>query len=119
MAQNLQLLKRRIKTAKNVSQIAKAMEMMSASKIKRAQNTVQNNKPYAKRIESLTESLIQNTKKSAFKHPYIEGNKSSKKLLIAISPDRGLCGALNTNLFKALMAKEDKKHNAYNNWKQI
>ncbi len=108
MAQNLQLLKRRIKTAKNVSQIAKAMEMMSASKIKRAQNTVQNNKPYAKRIESLTGSLIQNTKKSTFKHPYIEGNNSPKKLLIAISPDRGLCGALNTNLFKALMTHEDK-----------
>jgi len=108
MAQNLQLLKRRIKTAKNVSQIAKAMEMMSASKIKRAQTTVQNNKPYAKRIESLTGSLIQNTKKSTFKHPYIEDNKSPKKLLIAISPDRGLCGALNTNLFKALMVREDK-----------
>lgn len=108
MAQNLQLLKRRIKTAKNVSQIAKAMEMMSASKIKRAQTTVENNKPYAKRIESLTGSLIQNTKKSKFKHPYIDGNNSSKKLLIAISPDRGLCGSLNTNLFKALMAQEDK-----------
>ncbi len=108
MAQNLQLLKRRIKTAKNVSQIAKAMEMMSASKIKRAQTTVENNKPYAKRIESLTGSLIQNTKRSKFKHPYIDANKSPKKLLIAISPDRGLCGSLNTNLFKALMAQEDK-----------
>ncbi len=108
MAQNLQLLKRRIKTAKNVSQIAKAMEMMSASKIKRAQNTVENNKPYAKRIENLTGSLIQNTKKAKFSHPYINGNASSKKLLIAVSPDRGLCGSLNTNLFKTLMAYESK-----------
>jgi F-type H+-transporting ATPase subunit gamma len=58
MAENLQLLKRRIKTAKNVSQIAKAMEMMSASKIKRAQTTVENNKPYAKKVENLTYKLV-------------------------------------------------------------
>lgn len=108
MPQNLQLLKRRIKTAKNVSQIAKAMEMMSASKIKRAQNTVENNKPYAKRIESLTGSLIKNTKTAKFTHPYLTEAESEKKLLIAISPDRGLCGSLNTNLFKAIVAQESK-----------
>ena len=108
MPQNLQLLKRRIKTATNVSQIAKAMEMMSASKIKRAQNTVENNKPYAKRIESLTGSLLKNTQTAKFKHPYLNAPATSKKLLIAISPDRGLCGSLNTNLFKALTTLDNK-----------
>lgn len=108
MAENLQLLKRRIKTAKNVSQIAKAMEMMSASKIKRAQTTVENNKPYATRLETLTGRLVKNTDRAKFHHPYIDGNASSEKLLIVISPDRGLCGSLNTNLFKALAAQEDK-----------
>lgn len=107
MAQNLQLLKRRIKTSKNVSQIAKAMEMMSASKIKRAQKTVENNKPYARRIETLTASLAENVELKEFTHPYIDGNESEKKLLIAISPDRGLCGSLNTNLFKKLMTIKD------------
>ena len=107
MAENLQLLKRRIKTAKNVSQIAKAMEMMSASKIKRAQNTVENNKPYAKKVESLTFKLVKKVDRKKFKHPYIDGNKSKNKLLLVISPDRGLCGSLNTNLFKALTLEED------------
>ncbi len=108
MAQNLQLLKRRIKTAKNVSQIAKAMEMMSASKIKRAQKTVENNKPYVKKIEEITSQLITHTDMKKFTHPYITGNNSEKKLLIAISPDKGLCGSLNTNLFKKLLSLEVK-----------
>ncbi len=108
MPQNLQLLKRRIKTSKNVSQIAKAMEMMSASKIKRAQNTVENNKPYAGKISLLTKQLIQSAGEK-YMHPFISGNNSSKKLLIAISPDRGLCGSLNTNLFKKLITLEDKE----------
>lgn len=108
MAENLQLLKRRIKTAKNVSQIAKAMEMMSASKIKRAQTATENNKPYATRLANLTSRLVKNTDSSKFYHPYINGNASSEKLLIVISPDRGLCGSLNTNLLKTLIGLEDK-----------
>lgn len=108
MAENLQLLKRRIKTAKNVSQIAKAMEMMSASKIKKAQSTVEKNKPYVAKLERLTGKLVKATDKKKFHHPYIDGNTSDKKLLIAISPDRGLCGSLNTNIFKALLAQDDK-----------
>src|SRR3989344_1762669 len=107
MAKNLQQLKRRIKTAKNVSQIAKAMEMMSASKIKRAQKKVENNKPYAQRIEDLTSTLVKNVGTSKINHPYIDGNNSEKKLIIAISPERGLCGSLNTNLFKKLLSVED------------
>lgn len=108
MAENLQLLKRRIKTSKNVSQIAKAMEMMSASKIKKAQKTVENNKPYARKLELLTGKLIHGVKGKKFHHPYIDGNKSEKKLLIVISPDRGLCGSLNTNLFKSVLTQDSK-----------
>lgn len=125
MAQNLQLLKRRIKTSKNISQIAKAMEMISASKIKRAQMAVENNKPYAKKVNDMTTKLIKtfdtsfgsfssNTK--ILKHPYInppaldlsdgysnnDKKTPEKKLLIAISPDKGLCGSLNTNFFKKM-----------------
>lgn len=107
MAENLQLLKRRIKTAKNVSQIAKAMEMMSASKIKRAQITVEKNKPYVSKLAQLTGRLSKNVDKKKFKHPYINGNNSDKKLLIVVSPDRGLCGSLNTNIFKTLLPLEN------------
>ncbi len=106
MAENLFLLKRRIKTAKNIAQIAKAMEMVSASKIKRAQLIVERNRAYAQRITSLTEDIIAHADLSKFSHPYLAQTDSSRKLLIAFSPDKGLCGSLNTNLYKALLDKD-------------
>ena len=102
MAQNLQLLRRRIKTSKNIAQIAKAMEMISASKIKKAQEAVQNNKPYAQRILDFTTRVSRNTEQK-ISHPYLETNDSEKKLIIAFSPDRGLCGGLNTSLSKLFL----------------
>ena len=103
MAQNLQQLKRRIKTANNISQIARAMEMISASKIKRAQKAVEANKPYASRIVDLTQNILTHMDRESFKHPYLDGNNSEKTLILAISPDKGLCGSLNTNLFKKFL----------------
>lgn len=108
MAQSLQLLNRRIKTAKNIAQIAKAMEMISASKIKRAQKAVEANKPYAARIVALTQSILAHIDLETFKHPYITGNNSEKSLLLVISPDKGLCGSLNTNLFKKFLEVDNK-----------
>lgn len=109
MAENLQLLKRRIRTAKNIAQIAKAMEMISASKIKRAQSAVLNNKPYTERIVSLTNNILRHADLKKFQHPYLSNNsKSNKKLVIVISPDKGLCGSLNTNLFKKILEQDNK-----------
>lgn len=109
MAQNLQLLNRRIKTSKNIAQIAKAMEMISATKIKRAQKAVENNKPYAQRIVDLTSSILRHMDTDHFEHPYIRDNGSEKTLLLAVSSDKGLCGSLNTNLFKKFVEIDDKK----------
>ena len=108
MAKNLQLLKRRINTSKNIAQIGKAMEMISASKIKRAQNQVVNNKPYAERITELTQTMLLQPDLKNFSHPLLETNDSEKKLYIIISPDRGLCGSLNTNLFKKIIELDNK-----------
>ncbi len=108
MAENLQLLKRRMKTAGNIAQIAKAMEMISASKIKKAQTAVANNKPYAQRITNLTINILNNADLNKFTHPFIMKNGSEKKLLLIISPDKGLCGSLNTNLFKKILTLDDK-----------
>lgn len=102
MAANLFLLKRRIKTANNIAQIAKAMEMVSASKIKRAQIAVENNKPYAHRISQLTRNLLAKTDLETYTHPYLTEKKTGKRLLLIISSDKGLAGALNTNLHRKL-----------------
>ena len=103
MAQNLQLLKRRIKTSKNIAQIAKALEMIAASKIKKAQKAANGNKPYADRVSQVTEEILSSIDRKKFSHPYLTESKNPKSLIIAISPDRGLCGSLNTNLYKKLI----------------
>lgn len=103
MAKNKQQLKRRIKTSQNIAQIAKAMEMISASKIKKAQYAVLNNKPYAQKITDLTASLTKNSDLKTLSHPYFTINNSAKKLYIIISQDKGLCGSLTTNLFKKIL----------------
>ncbi|HVT00875.1 MAG TPA: ATP synthase F1 subunit gamma [Patescibacteria group bacterium] len=108
MAQNLRLLKRRIKTAQNIAQISKAMEMISASKIKKAQTAVVSNKPYAERITNLTQSILKHTNMQKFNHPFINKKDSNKSLIIVISPDKGLCGSLNTNLFKKILEMDNK-----------
>ncbi len=100
MAQNLLSLKARRNTAQNIAQIAKAMEMIAASKIKRAQNTVETHKPYAQKISELTSRLLSNVNRKTYKNVYLESNSSEKRLLILITPDRGLCGSLNTNIAK-------------------
>ncbi len=105
MAENLFLLKRRIKTAKNIAQIAKAMEMVSASKIKRSQSIVEKNRVYSERITTLTEHILSNADLKNFTHPFLATSTSDKKLTFVFSPDKGLCGSLNTNIYKLLMDK--------------
>lgn len=106
MAKNLQILKRRIKTAQNISQIAKAMEMIAASKIKRAQRTVNNHRPYAQAITNQTENIVRHTDPKKFTHPYFTTNKSDKKLLVVISPDKGLAGSLITNMVRKFLEQD-------------
>lgn len=106
MAENLFLLKRRIKSANNIAQIAKAMEMVSASKIKKAQTIVEKNRAYSDRITTLTENIIANSDLKKFSHPFLRQNNSNKKLTIIFSPDKGLCGSLNTNIYKSLLEKD-------------
>ncbi len=109
MPQNLQLLKRRIKTSQNIAQIAKAMETISASKIKKAQDAASGNKPYAEKILDLASKAMGQTGKKKFHHQYIDLPKEKKRLYIIITPDKGLCGGLNTNLYKKILEIDSTK----------
>jgi len=108
MPANLQLLNRRIKTSKNIAQIAKAMETISASKIKKAQDAASGNKPYAEKILDLASKAMSQTGKKKFRHKYIDLPQNKKKLFIIITPDKGLCGGLNTNLYKKILEVDNK-----------
>lgn len=96
------LIKRRIKSAKSISQITKAMEMVSASKMKRAQDQALQSRPYAEKLSQMLQSVAMRTDRTA--HPLLHQYTSSKTLLLVISTDRGLAGSLNTNLFKSVDA---------------
>jgi len=108
MPANLQLLKRRIKTSQNIAQIAKAMETISASKIKKAQYAASGNRPYAEKILELAGQAMNQVQNKKFTHKYISLPKNKKKLYIIITPDKGLCGGLNTNLYKKIFEVDEK-----------
>lgn len=96
---SIKLIKRRIRSAQNIAQITRAMQMVAASKMKKAQEAAISGKPYAEKIIEMTRELAKRSDKNL--HPLLShGNKNGKSLIIIISTNKGLCGALNTNLFK-------------------
>lgn len=101
MATNTRLIKRRIKSAQNIAKITKAMEMVSASKMRRAQEAVTRSRPYAEKLAASLNEIATHTDPSA--HPLLQTSAAGVPLLILVSTDRGLCGGLNTNLFKATL----------------
>jgi F-type H+-transporting ATPase subunit gamma len=95
-------LKRRIKTTKNVSKTTKAMQMISASKLKKAQNSAESSKPYVEKLEFLSKNITQKIDMDE-KSEYMKTSGVNAKLIIVISPDKGLCGGLVTNLGRELV----------------
>lgn len=104
---NLLALKRRIQTAQNVSKTTKALQMISASKLKRAQEAALMTKPYVGKLTQLSQNLASKVEKDSL-HPYMQMNSSNKNLTIVISPDKGLCGGLITNLAREVILNENK-----------
>ena len=102
---NLRDIRRRIKSVKNTSQITKAMELVSAAKMKKAQNQALAGRQYADQLNRVLVNLKTNTDEEA--HPLLEQREGGKELMLVISTEKGLCGGLNTNLFKKIRANSD------------
>lgn len=100
-------LKRRIQTAQNVSKTTNALQMIAASKLKRAQNAALSSRPYIERLTNLSQALVLKIEKENL-HSYMIENESDKTLSIVLSPDKGLCGSLVTNLTKEVLLSENK-----------
>lgn len=113
MASLLQL-KGRIKAAQNVSKTTKAFQMISASKMKRAQDAALAGRPYVEKLGQLTRSVVGEIDPEKA-HPYMRADISpeSKTLLIVLSPDKGLCGGLITNLLREFMKYKDQEEGPY------
>lgn len=95
-------IRRRIKSVKNTGKITKAMELVSASKMRRAQRNVLATRPYADRLYDVMGELTLRSMGGGTKHPLLQPHPTVTRVaLILITPDRGLCGALNSNLTRA------------------
>jgi F-type H+-transporting ATPase subunit gamma len=97
---NLLDIRRRIKSVKNTQQITKAMKMVSAAKLKRAQDRVITARPFANKMMQVLGALANRTDEN-FHHPLLDARGDERYLLVLVTADKGLCGAFNTNLIKA------------------
>ena len=95
-------IRTKISSIKNTQKITKAMEMVSASKMRKAQDTMQLGKPYAHRIRAVIGHVA--NANPEYQHSYFETREVKRVGYIVISTDRGLCGGLNINAFKATVA---------------
>ena len=96
-------IRRRVRAVKSTQQITKAMKMVAASKLRRAQERIQQARPYAMQMLRVLNSLASRVDPSA--HPLLDERRTpkagGKSLLFVITADRGLCGSFNTNVIKA------------------
>jgi F-type H+-transporting ATPase subunit gamma len=95
-------LRRRIRAVKNTQQITKAMKMVAASKLRRAQDRIINARPYAQQMQRVLTSVA--TRVDPSTHPLLEAREprpGSRTLVIVVTGDKGLCGSFNTNVVKA------------------
>ncbi len=102
-------MRRRIKSVKNTQQITKAMKMVAAAKLKRAQDRVTAARPYAKKMSEILGNLSARIGEE-FSSPLLDSRGDEKYLIVLVSADKGLCGGFNTNIMKA--AQNFLKENA-------
>jgi F-type H+-transporting ATPase subunit gamma len=105
-------IRRRIRSVRNTSQITKAMEMVSAAKLRRAQSAVESSRPYAEQLRALIGTLGSAAGSGDEVHPLLQRRPVRNSALILVTPDRGLTGALVGNLIRAgaaYVAERDPK----------
>jgi F-type H+-transporting ATPase subunit gamma len=95
-------IRRRIRSVKSTQQITRAMKMVAAARLRRAQERVFNVRPYANQMLTLLSSLAARTEQRA--HPLLAVRPVEKSLLVLVTADKGLCGAFNANLIRAAQA---------------
>ncbi|MCX6368388.1 MAG: ATP synthase F1 subunit gamma [Armatimonadetes bacterium] len=96
---SMRQIRGRIRTAKNIQQITKAMKMVAAARLKRAQDRVVSARPYANKMKEVMGSLSK-AGAGSITHPLLEVREPVKVGIVVISADRGLCGSYSTNLLK-------------------
>jgi F-type H+-transporting ATPase subunit gamma len=100
-------IRSKISSIKNTQKITRAMELVAASKMRRAQDRMRRSRPYAAKIRKVIRHVAASS--SEYRHPYLEARAEIKRVgYIIVTSDRGLCGGLNINLFRAVLADMKK-----------
>ena len=99
---NLKEIRNRIKSVKNTRQITKAMKMIAASRLRKAQQAIEAKRPYAQRLSDVITSLA--TRAEHEDHPLLAVREPKKVLLLVLTSDRGMCGGFNVNISRATEA---------------
>lgn len=95
---NAKEIRTQIKSIRNTAKITKAMEMVAAAKMRKAQDRMEASRPYAERIRTVIGHLMQ--ARPDYRHPFMVEREAKRVGFIVVSTDRGLCGGLNANLFR-------------------
>ena len=108
--QSVRDIKRRITSVKNMRQITKAMEMVAAAKLRRAQTQVTASRPFTDKLREVLARLVSAARKSGgVKHPLLEKREVKRVLYVVVTADRGLAGGYNANLIRRLQAILDEE----------
>ena len=103
MAANTRDIRRRIKSVKNTAQITKAMQMVAASKMRKAQQAAVASRPYALELARMLNPFVQGLDEyDRVPHALLDDREIKRELVLLVSTDKGLCGALNTNLLREI-----------------
>lgn len=95
----LKAIRRRVASVRNIQQITKAMKMVSAARLRRAQEAAIAARPYAEKLEAVLQNLA--SQSTTLSHPLLEAREEKNLDLILVTSDRGLCGGFNSNLIRA------------------
>ncbi len=105
---NLKEVKNRITSVISTQQITKAMKMVAAAKLRKAQDSITQMRPYADRLNKILKNVSAGVEGSEDGNPYSKEREIQKVLILVVTSDRGLCGAFNANISKGVIAHIEK-----------
>ncbi|GGH64623.1 F-type H+-transporting ATPase subunit gamma [Paenibacillus sp. JGP012] len=114
MAKGMREIKRQIKSVQSTKQITKAMEMVAAAKLRKAQEKAEAARPYSEKLKEVVASIATSTK--GIKHPMLESRPVKKTAYLVITSDRGLAGGYNANILRLVNQTLKEKHNSKNDY---
>ncbi|MBD0384314.1 ATP synthase F1 subunit gamma [Paenibacillus sedimenti] len=108
MAKGMREIKRQIKSTQNTKQITRAMEMVAAANLRRAQQAAEAARPYSDKLKEVVSSIAAGTK--GVKHPMLQTREVKKTAYLVITSDRGLAGGYNANVLRKVMTEIRERH---------